>query len=130
MEPVNGNSTDASGASADALVDLEEPLLSSADGHKHGEKRCSWQATTTALLSLQLGWGLWLFPAGFARLGWIPALGECLADSFVRGLHAQQRALAATAAAVAAHSVALGPCQATLTHRRRCTRTLQPPAQP
>lgn len=31
--------------------------------------RCSWQQTTAALLSLQLGWGLWLFPSSYARLG-------------------------------------------------------------
>lgn len=29
--------------------------------------------TTSALLALQLGWGLWLFPADFARLGWVTA---------------------------------------------------------
>lgn len=32
-------------------------------------RRCSWQQTTAALLSLQLGWGLWLFPSSYARLG-------------------------------------------------------------
>lgn len=40
----------------------------------HHRKSSSWVATTTALLSLQLGWGLWLFPSSYARLGWIPAL--------------------------------------------------------
>lgn len=33
--------------------------------------------TTSALLALQLGWGLWLFPADFARLGWYTSAG-CL----------------------------------------------------
>mmetsp|Transcript_35135 Transcript_35135/g.78203 ORF Transcript_35135/g.78203 Transcript_35135/m.78203 type:complete len:519 (+) Transcript_35135:215-1771(+) len=32
--------------------------------------RCHWLQTTSALLALQLGWGLWLFPADYARLGW------------------------------------------------------------
>lgn len=83
--------------SVDATVDLEEPLLRSssdpaavrntceedafAHSHSHqkgtGTTRCSWPQTTTALLSLQLGWGLWLFPSAYARLGWIPALGKC-----------------------------------------------------
>ncbi|WIA19860.1 hypothetical protein OEZ85_005763 [Tetradesmus obliquus] len=78
----------------DVEVDVREPLIrrSASDGPegeefceedaiarvlshtKHGVSRCSWQQTTTALLSLQLGWGLWLFPSAYARLGWIPAL--------------------------------------------------------
>ncbi|WIA40146.1 hypothetical protein OEZ86_013545 [Tetradesmus obliquus] len=53
----------------------EEDAIARVLSHtKHGVSRCSWQQTTTALLSLQLGWGLWLFPSAYARLGWIPAL--------------------------------------------------------
>ncbi|GIL51251.1 hypothetical protein Vafri_7121, partial [Volvox africanus] len=37
-------------------------------------RRCSTWQTTAALLTLQLGWGLWLIPCDFARLGWIPGL--------------------------------------------------------
>ncbi|WIA36420.1 hypothetical protein OEZ86_007730 [Tetradesmus obliquus] len=40
--------------------------------------KCTWGQTTSALLSLQLGWGLWLFPAAYARLGWIPGIGITL----------------------------------------------------
>lgn len=64
-------------------MDVEEPLLRGSsddllekDGH--GQHRCSWQQTTAALLSLQLGWGLWLFPSSYARLGWVPALSITL----------------------------------------------------
>ena len=39
------------------------------------DKRAPWAATVAALLSLSLGWGLWLMPADFARLGWLPAIG-------------------------------------------------------
>jgi hypothetical protein len=28
--------------------------------------------------STQLGWGLWLFPAAYARLGWLPGIGITL----------------------------------------------------
>ncbi|GLI62001.1 hypothetical protein VaNZ11_004573 [Volvox africanus] len=38
-----------------------------------GRQCTTWQ-TTAALLTLQLGWGLWLIPCDFARLGWIPGL--------------------------------------------------------
>mmetsp|Transcript_34240 Transcript_34240/g.75977 ORF Transcript_34240/g.75977 Transcript_34240/m.75977 type:complete len:234 (+) Transcript_34240:244-945(+) len=40
--------------------------------------RCHWLQTTSALLALQLGWGLWLFPADYARLGWYTATGLLL----------------------------------------------------
>ena len=60
----------------DGQVDLEEPLLVDAFDERQASKKCTWQQTTAALLSLQLGWGLWLFPSDFARLGWIPALGK------------------------------------------------------
>lgn len=49
--------------------------------------RCSWQQTTAALLSLQLGWGLWLFPSSYARLGMrlegISGLGAQLCDGCI-----------------------------------------------
>jgi hypothetical protein len=38
--------------------------------------RCTTLQTTAALLTLQLGWGLWLLPCDFARLGWIPGFGK------------------------------------------------------
>ncbi|BDA41975.1 probable amino acid transporter AVT1D [Coccomyxa sp. Obi] len=38
-----------------------------------GEKeRAPWPVTLGTLLALQLGWGLWLMPAVYARLGWLP----------------------------------------------------------
>lgn len=68
--------------SVDVTVTLEEPLLRDSCDEEEAfartfnhSKRSTWAQTTTALLSLQLGWGLWLFPSGFARLGWIPSLG-------------------------------------------------------
>ncbi|KAG2491782.1 hypothetical protein HYH03_009942 [Edaphochlamys debaryana] len=36
------------------------------------ERHCTVFQTICALLTLQLGWGLWLLPCDFARLGWIP----------------------------------------------------------
>lgn len=68
--------------SSDAAITLEEPLITSVCDEEEAyvrsvthHKRSTWAQTTTALLSLQLGWGLWLFPSGFARLGWIPSIG-------------------------------------------------------
>jgi len=47
---------------------LEEvPPVYTDKAHKHS---VGWGAVTTALLSLQLGWGLWLFPSDYARIGW------------------------------------------------------------
>jgi len=46
------------------------------DGGEEGGPRrggASVRAVVLTLLSLQLGWGLWLLPADFARLGWVPA---------------------------------------------------------
>lgn len=45
--------------------------------------KCHWLQTTSGLLALQMGWGLWLFVAIFADLGWYPAAGTltCLALS-------------------------------------------------
>ena len=42
-------------------------------------RRCSTLQTTAALLTLQLGWGLWLLPCDFARLGWVFGIGELVA---------------------------------------------------
>ena len=39
--------------------------------HRHGAASVS--TTIVTLLSLQLGWGLWLLPADFAMLGWVGA---------------------------------------------------------
>jgi hypothetical protein len=77
MPPREANSSiNHNGFSADRQMDLEEPLLVDAFEGQASSKKCTWQQTTAALLSLQLGWGLWLFPSDFARLGWIPALGK------------------------------------------------------
>eukprot|EP00878_Enallax_costatus_P017308 GHUV01018177.1.p1 GENE.GHUV01018177.1~~GHUV01018177.1.p1 ORF type:complete len:275 (+),score=23.84 GHUV01018177.1:278-1102(+) len=77
----SAQSSAQSSDSVDVTVTLEEPLLRDSCGEEEAfarsfshEKGCTWAQTTTALLSLQLGWGLWLFPSGFARLGWIPSL--------------------------------------------------------
>lgn len=66
--------------------DLEQPLIRAvagggddhdsherraAGGHAGSCTRCSVWQTTSALLTLQLGWGLWLLPCDFARLGWV-----------------------------------------------------------
>lgn len=66
----------ASGASDEGSLPEEvPPAFSGSKQHGHAGT-CHWLQTTTALLTLQLGWGLWLFPSDFARLGWIPGLGE------------------------------------------------------
>eukprot|EP00877_Chromochloris_zofingiensis_P014032 jgi/Chrzof1/8883/Cz03g27260.t1 len=59
------------------LSDMEQPLLDTCEEELHVKphsKRCNGYQTTAALLSLQLGWGLWLFPSDYARLGWLPAI--------------------------------------------------------
>lgn len=60
----------------EACDSLEVPLLSeSGEGQmctSHGKQH--WLQTTVTLLALQLGWGLWLMPYDFARLGWIPGV--------------------------------------------------------
>ena len=40
--------------------------------------RATFGQTVLTLLSLQLGWGLWLLPHSFAALGWAPALALLL----------------------------------------------------
>jgi len=73
------------GVSAGDSNSLAAPLLpagardasdrAGAGGGGGDDKRAPWAATVAALLSLSLGWGLWLMPADFARLGWLPAVG-------------------------------------------------------
>lgn len=73
------------GVSAGDSDSLAAPLLpagardasdrAGAGGGGGDDKRAPWAATVAALLSLSLGWGLWLMPADFARLGWLPAIG-------------------------------------------------------
>ena len=46
---------------------------SSSHQHHHHHGAASVSTTIVTLLSLQLGWGLWLLPADFARLGWLGA---------------------------------------------------------
>ncbi|KAI8464358.1 MAG: transmembrane amino acid transporter protein-domain-containing protein [Monoraphidium minutum] len=45
-----------------------------ADEPDDKSRRCSVGDTLLALLSLQLGWGLWLMPHSFGQLGWLPGL--------------------------------------------------------
>ena len=59
----------ANGGNGEALLGTPNSSISP---HK---KSSAWQTTAT-LLSLQLGWGLWLLPSDFARLGWLPAAGK------------------------------------------------------
>ncbi|MEW5297296.1 MAG: hypothetical protein WDW36_000513 [Sanguina aurantia] len=66
---------------------LEEPLLAAHNGEGsaaalcpgqgHSGHRSHWLQTVCTLLTLQLGWGLWLLPADFAHLGWVTG-GGCL----------------------------------------------------
>ncbi|CAL5220298.1 g2283 [Coccomyxa viridis] len=66
------SSTDASWNNISApQEELVEPLLAPDKRSRKG----SWAITIATLLSLQLGWGLWLTPSDYARLGWIPATG-------------------------------------------------------
>lgn len=57
--------------------DAAESGQPQADSHGDAAKCTAFQ-TTAALLTLQLGWGLWLLPCDFARLGWIPGFGVLL----------------------------------------------------
>jgi hypothetical protein len=83
-----------------SLPPLEEPLLQRAseateatlaeqaeegsDGRAAGGSEaaqqcshfCTVRQTLVALISLQLGWGLWLLPCDFARLGWVAGPGR------------------------------------------------------
>jgi hypothetical protein len=49
-----------------------------------GESRL-W-LTVTTLVAIQLGWGLWLTPYGYARMGWG---GATLAIAVLAGTHAR-----------------------------------------
>lgn len=66
----------SSAPQADTVNEAEVPLLGLEDKRT---SRASWSVTVAMLLSLQLGWGLWLMPADFARLGWIPAMAIIVA---------------------------------------------------
>ncbi|EIE25419.1 hypothetical protein COCSUDRAFT_46708 [Coccomyxa subellipsoidea C-169] len=44
----------------------------STSGSSGEKERAPWPVTLGTLLALQLGWGLWLMPAVYARMGWIP----------------------------------------------------------
>ena len=58
------------------VEDLGTPLLQPAlTSHQAPAPKSHWLQTTAALLTLQLGWGLWLLPADFSNLGWAPATG-------------------------------------------------------
>jgi len=48
----------------ESLAEAEVPLLGLEDKRTC---RASWSVTLVMLLSLQLGWGLWLMPADYAR---------------------------------------------------------------
>ncbi len=47
-------------------------LLVLQDGGRGGGPR--WWLSVTTLVAIQLGWGLWLLPFDFARLGWAGAI--------------------------------------------------------
>lgn len=53
-------------------------------GHAPRSTKCTLFATTSALLTLQLGWGLWLLPCDFARLGWSGGFGGWVGGNGVR----------------------------------------------
>lgn len=79
----------ADGAGAGAEAEEDEAAAAAADperattaanggnrsssSHHHHHGAASVSTTIVTLLSLQLGWGLWLLPADFARLGWLGA---------------------------------------------------------
>ena len=52
----------------------DSPIAKGFQGEDAADKRAPWAVTVATLLSLSLGWGLWLMPQGFARLGWLPAV--------------------------------------------------------
>ncbi|GAX75715.1 hypothetical protein CEUSTIGMA_g3158.t1 [Chlamydomonas eustigma] len=75
-EPVNGHVTHERQRNLEYTQEVPPGLI--AYEHENPElfeKGAHWLQTTSALLALQLGWGLWLFPADFARLGWLTGLG-------------------------------------------------------
>ncbi|GBF89647.1 hypothetical protein Rsub_02365 [Raphidocelis subcapitata] len=49
-----------------------------ASGPGAAKPRCGVGDTLLALLSLQLGWGLWLMPHSWGQLGWLPGMGVTL----------------------------------------------------
>ena len=61
----HGSSYAGDEAHAESAQELAVPLLE-AEAEK-GDRRASWPVTVVTLLSLQLGWGLWLLPADYAR---------------------------------------------------------------
>ena len=61
------------GGSGDAGAD-DAPMEKGLGSEGADDKRAPWAVTVATLLSLSLGWGLWLMPQGFARLGWLPAV--------------------------------------------------------
>lgn len=61
------------GGSSDAGAD-DAPRGKGSGSEGADDKRAPWAVTAATLLSLSLGWGLWLMPQGFARLGWVPAV--------------------------------------------------------
>lgn len=93
-EAFDGDAAMARSGSGD---NVEEPLLQPASesgyssdddagrrgGHHVGANatRCTTWQTTSALLTLQLGWGLWLLPCDFARLGWAGGFSESVWSS-------------------------------------------------
>lgn len=83
--------------------------------------RCSWQQTTAALLSLQLGWGLWLFPSSYARLGkhWMPRSCRIGQPQMTAGA-AETAAAAAAAAAATPAAAPVGGWRSQLCAQRPC----------
>lgn len=48
-------------------LDLSLLPAETSEPYSTSTHRASWEATVATLLSLQLGWGLWLMPHDFAR---------------------------------------------------------------
>ncbi|GLC36986.1 hypothetical protein PLESTB_000171200 [Pleodorina starrii] len=71
--PANDNATTPEAAELGHALDPRH-----SQGGKAAAGRCSTLQTTAALLTLQLGWGLWLLPCDFARLGWIPGFATLI----------------------------------------------------
>jgi len=76
----NDAGEEAEQAAAAAAADPERATATTpANGNassphsSHHSAAASVSTTIVTLLSLQLGWGLWLLPADFARLGWLGA---------------------------------------------------------
>lgn len=75
LEPLLSSHRPSAGtraAGADELAGYADPEAPASPGQSEGSGATA-RAVVVTLLSLQLGWGLWLLPSDYARLGWVPA---------------------------------------------------------